>query len=136
MKKLQERLILRLEEELNNWLDTLPNTTEEEKEKEETTTTPTTTPPPTTTPTTTATATTRTLRSYAYEYCFKMGIVEHFSENTVSEDLAKMLLAKQDILDFLYMEYLEDDTAKIHREIDKFISNLGFKNRLKKIYAF
>ena len=31
MKKLQERLILRLEEELNNWLDTLPNTTEEEK---------------------------------------------------------------------------------------------------------
>lgn len=130
MKKLQERLILRLEEELNNWLDTLPNTTEEEKEKEETTTT-------TTTPTTTtATATTRTLRSYAYEYCFKMGIVEHFSENTVSEDLAKMLLAKQDILDFLYMEYLEDDTAKIHREIDKFISNLDFKNRLKKIYAF
>ena len=125
MKKLQERLILRLEEELNNWLDTLPNTTEEEKEKEETTTT-----------TTTPTATTRTLRSYAYEYCFKMGIVEHFSENTVSEDLAKMLLAKQDILDFLYMEYLEDDTAKIHREIDKFISNLDFKNRLKKIYAF
>ena len=122
MKKLQEKLILRLEEELNNWLDTLPNTTEEEKEKEETTTT--------------TTTTTRTLRSYAYEYCFKMGIVEHFSENTVSEDLAKMLLAKQDILDFLYMEYLEDDTAKIHREIDKFISNLGFKNRLKKIYAF
>lgn len=122
MKKLQERLILRLEEELNNWLDTLPNTTEEEKEKEETTTT--------------ATTTTRTLRSYAYEYCIKMGIVEHFSENTVSEDLAKMLLAKQDILDFLYMEYLEDDTAKIHREIDKFISNLDFKNRLKKIYTF
>lgn len=130
MKKLQERLILRLEEELNNWLDTLPNTTEEEKEKEETTTTT------TTTPTATATTTTRTLRSYAYEYCIKMGIVEHFSENTVSEDMAKMLLAKQDILDFLYMEYLEDDTAKIHREIDKFISNLGFKNRLKKIYAF
>lgn len=128
MKKLQEKLILRLEEELNNWLDTLPNTTEEEKEKEETT--------PTTTPTATATTTTRTLRSYAYEYCIKMGIVEHFSENTVSEDMAKMLLAKQDILDFLYMEYLEDDTAKIHREIDKFISNLGFKNRLKKIYAF
>lgn len=128
MKKLQEKLILRLEEELNNWLDTLPNTTEEEKEKEETT--------PTTTPTATATTTTRTLRSYAYEYCIKMGIVEHFSENTVSEDMAKMLLAKQDILDFLYMEYLEDDTAKIHREIDKFISNLDFKNRLKKIYAF
>lgn len=123
MKKLQERLILRLEEELNNWLDTLPNTTEEEKEKEETTTT-------------TTTATTRALRSYTYEYCIKMGIVEHFSENTVSEDLAKMLLAKQDILDFLYMEYLEDDTAKIHREIDKFISNLDFKNRLKKIYTF
>lgn len=128
MKKLQEKLILRLEEELNNWLDTLPNTTEEEKEKEETTST--------TTPTATATTTTRTLRSYAYEYCIKMGIVEHFSENTVSEDMAKMLLAKQDILDFLYMEYLEDDTAKIHREIDKFISNLDFKNRLKKIYAF
>lgn len=126
MKKLKERLILRLEEELNNWLDTLPNITEEEKAKEETTTT-----------TTTATTTmTRTLRSYAYEYCIKMGIVEHFSENTVSEDLAKMLLAKQDILDFLYMEYLEDDTAKIHREIDKFISNLDFKNRLKKIYTF
>lgn len=124
MKKLQERLILRLEEELNNWLDTLPNTTEEEeKEKEETITA-------------TATTTTRTLRSYAYEYCIKMGIVEHFTENTVSEDLAKMLLAKQDILDFLYMEYLEDDTAKIHREIDKFISNLDFKNRLKKIYTF
>lgn len=122
MKKLQERLLLRLEEELNNWLDTLPNTTEEEKAKEE--------------ETTTATTTTRTLRSYAYEYCIKMGIVEHFSENTVSEDLAKMLLAKQDILDFLYMEYLEDDTAKIHREIDKFISNLDFKNRLKKIYTF
>ena len=51
MKKLQEKLILRLEEELNNWLDTLPNTTEEEKEKEETTTT--------TTPTTTATTTAR-----------------------------------------------------------------------------
>lgn len=133
MKKLQEKLILRLEEELNNWLDTLPNTTEEEKEKEETITAPTTT---TTTPTTTATTTTRTLRSYAYEYCIKMGIVEHFSENTVSEDMAKMLLAKQDILDFLYMEYLADDTAKIHREIDKFISNLDFKNRLKKIYAF
>lgn len=51
-------------------------------------------------------------------------IVNYFSENIISDDFEKFLLSKEDTLFYLYVEYMKDDTANIHNEIEEFISNV------------
>lgn len=67
------------------------------------------------------------LKRYSYEYCIKEEIVNYFSENIISDEFEEFLLSKEDTLSYLYIEYMEDDTANIHTEIEGFISNLFYK---------
>lgn len=67
------------------------------------------------------------LKKYSYEYCIKEEIIGYFLENNISDDLKEFLLNKEDILSYLYMEYMKDDTANIHNEIERFISNLRYR---------
>ena len=67
------------------------------------------------------------LKRYSYEYSIKEEIVNYFSENIISDEFEKFLLSKEDTLSYLYIEYMEDDTANIHTEIEGFISNLFYK---------
>ena len=67
------------------------------------------------------------LKRYSYEYCIKEEIIDYFSENDISDNLKEFLLNKKDTLSYLYMEYMEDDTANIHNEIESFISNLCYQ---------
>ena len=70
------------------------------------------------------------LKRYSYEYCIKEEIIDYFSENDISDDLKEFLLNKEDTLFYLYMEYMEDDTANIHNEIERFISNLCYRFKI------
>lgn len=70
------------------------------------------------------------LKRYSYEYCIKEEIIDYFSENDISDDLKEFLLNKEDTLSYLYMEYMEDDTANIHNEIEGFISNLRYRFKI------
>lgn len=67
------------------------------------------------------------LKRYSYKYCIKKEIINYFLENDISDDLKEFLLNKEDTLSYLYMEYMEDDTANIHNEIERFISNLCYR---------
>lgn len=67
------------------------------------------------------------LKRYSYEYCIKEEIIDYFSENDISDDFKEILLNKEDVLSYLYIEYMEDDMANIHNEIEGFISNLRYR---------
>lgn len=67
------------------------------------------------------------LKLYSYEYCIKEEIIDYFSENNISDDFKEFLLNKEDTLSYLYMEYMKDDTANIHNEIERLISNLRYR---------
>ena len=69
------------------------------------------------------------LKRYSYEYCIKEEIINYFSENIISDDFEEFLLDKEDTLSYLYVEYMEDDTANIHNEIEGFVSNLCYRFR-------
>lgn len=67
------------------------------------------------------------LKRYSYEYCIKEEIINYFLENTISDGFEDFLLDKEDTLSYLYVEYMEDDTANIHNEIERLISNLRYR---------
>lgn len=100
-----DKLTQRLNEEMNSWIGDLVTNSDLSSEK--------------------------LLKRYSYEYCIKEEIINYFSENIISDDFEEFLLDKEDTLSYLYVEYMEDDTANIHNEIEGFVSNLYY--RLKAI---
>lgn len=50
-------------------------------------------------------------------------------QRIISDDFEEFLLDKEDTLFYLYVEYMEDDTANIHNEIEGFVSNLCYRFR-------
>lgn len=67
------------------------------------------------------------LEKYSYEYCIKQEIVDYFECNIISNEFEQFLLDKDDILEYLYSEYISDDTANIQNEIEGFVSNVIYK---------
>lgn len=98
-----DKLTQRLNEEMNSWIGDLVANSDLSSEK--------------------------LLKRYSYEYCIKEEIINYFSENIISDDFEKFLLDKEDTLSYLYDEYMEDDTANIHNEIEEFVSNLYYRLR-------
>lgn len=98
-----DKLTQRLNEEMNNWIGDLVTNSDLSNEK--------------------------LLKRYSYEYCIKEEIINYFSENIISDDFEEFLLYKEDTLSYLYVEYMEDDTANIHNEIEGFVSNLCYRFR-------
>lgn len=96
-----DKLIQRLNEEMRSWVGDLVTNSDLSSEK--------------------------LLKRYSYEYCIKEEIINYFSENIISDDFEEFLLDKEDTLSYLYVEYMEDDTANIHNEIEGFVSNLCYR---------
>ena len=67
------------------------------------------------------------LARYSYEYCIKKEITDYFECNVISDELEQFLLNRDDALEYLYQEYMSDDTANIQNEIEGFISNVIYK---------
>lgn len=109
-----DKLTQRLNEEMSSWIGDLVTNSDLSSEK--------------------------LLKRYSYEYCIKEEIINYFSENIIPDDFEEFLLDKEDALSYLYVEYMEDDTANIHNEIEEFVSNLGHRFRtqseMPKIKAF
>lgn len=100
-----DKLTQRLNEEMNSWIGDLVTNSDLSSEK--------------------------LLKQYSYEYYIKEEIINYFSENIISDNFEEFLLDKEDTLSYLYVEYMKDDTANIHNEIEGFVSNLYY--RLKAI---
>ena len=64
---------------------------------------------------------------YSYEHCIKKEIIDYFECNVISDELEQFLLDRDDTLEYLYQEYMSDDTANIQNEIEGFISNVIYK---------
>lgn len=96
-----DKLIKKLNEEMNNWVSDLVTNSDLSNEK--------------------------LLKRYAYEYCIREEIINYFSEDIILDEFEDFLLNKGDTLSYLYIEYMEDDTANIHTEIEGFIGNLIYK---------
>lgn len=67
------------------------------------------------------------LDCYSYEYCIKKEIIDYFGCNIISDEFEQFLLNRPDTLEYLYQEYMNDDTANIQNEIEGFISNVIYK---------
>ena len=67
------------------------------------------------------------LASYSQEYGIKKEIVDYFECNVISDEFEQFLLDRDDALEYLYQEYMSDDTANIQNEIEGFISNVIYK---------
>ena len=67
------------------------------------------------------------LARYSYEYCIKKEITDYFECNVISDELEQFLLDRDDALEYLYQEYMSDDTANIQNEIEGFVSNVIYK---------
>ena len=51
----------------------------------------------------------------------------YFECNVISDELEQFLLDRDDALEYLYQEYMSDDTANIQNEIEGFVSNVIYK---------
>ena len=67
------------------------------------------------------------LARYSYEYCINKEIIDYFECNVISDELEQFLLDRDDALEYLYQEYMSDDTANIQNEIEGFVSNVIYK---------
>lgn len=100
-----DKLIKKLNEEMNSWVNDLVANSDLPTEE--------------------------LFKSYSYEYCIRKEIVYYFEENAIGDWFENFLLSKEDILSYLYIEYIEDDLADIHNEIESFINNIIYKLQLK-----
>ena len=71
------------------------------------------------------------LDKYAYEYTIKKEIIHYFEDNIILYKFEKYLMSKLNTLEYLYYEYMDDDTANVHNEIDYFIDNLIYRLKSK-----
>ena len=68
------------------------------------------------------------LSRHSYEYCIKKEIIDYFDgRDDISDDFIVVLMGKESTLEYLYGEYMKDDTVNIQNEIENLISNIIFK---------
>ena len=68
------------------------------------------------------------LSRYSYEYCVKKEIIDYFEgENDVFNGFIDVLMNQNNTLEYLYGEYMKDDTVNIQNEIERLIDNINFK---------
>ena len=68
------------------------------------------------------------LSRYSYEYCVKKEIVDYFKgHDDIFDGFIEVLMTKDNILEHLYSEYMEDDTVNVQNEIEQLIDNITFK---------
>ena len=61
---------------------------------------------------------------YAYEYCIKEAFIYYFYERSVPNEIQKLLMDKENVLEYLYMEYLRDDSVNTQDVINEFMDNV------------